>query len=180
MVFNLSLFDFTANDVSRSSEPFITSNRAFAERFDDLRKGKKRDMLVANDEDLEMSNGPETEMLVHPQASSETALNGDDTSPEPAIKRPVSSSSTPSEVESVPAFVKKRKQELAVKESTDNEFQEVVRKTYLIREGKRFYAMSIEYIVIYRILLKYLTVLFIYKDCNSHIIPTSRINFNKA
>jgi hypothetical protein len=32
-------------------------------------------MLVANGEDLEMSNGPETEMLVHPQASSETALN---------------------------------------------------------------------------------------------------------
>ena len=134
LLFNLSLFDFTANELSRSLEPFVKSTTEFSKRFEDAIKGKGKDILVVSGDDIEIPQlvvpGTETPAS-DTQSCNGTALNIS------RNKRPSSSSCSPLEVEPTPAFVKKLKQDVSVKESSDSEFQKVIREKYLIQEGKR-------------------------------------------
>ena len=132
LLFNLSLFDFTANELSRSLEPFVKSTTEFSKRFEDAIKGKGKDILVVSGDDIEIPQlvAPGTETPASDtQSCNGTALN--------ISQNKRVSSCSPPEVEPTPAFVKKLKQDVSVKESSDSEFQKVIREKYLIREGKR-------------------------------------------
>ena len=133
--FKMSLFDFTANDFSRTFEPYMQSNGAFARRFQDYISGKPRNSLTSKD--LEISPNKSVSPVNQPESRCD--------SPQHLLhaKRPATTIPLP-EVESPPACVKKIKHNDRPTQIKNTEFKTAVVEKYSLREGMNIIVVLID------------------------------------
>ncbi len=140
LVFNIGLFDFTANTVSKKFEPFVKSNDTFCDEVNRSIKPNARGIKPVSptvtqiiDDDLMGIDLAETTLISKEKTSPANEPKNQQTRP---AKRPAEISKP--EVDPLPLAVKRQKQLDSSddeKQQADKAFLEIVKNEYLIREG---------------------------------------------
>jgi hypothetical protein len=139
LVFDIGLFDFTANAISKKFEPFLKSKDTFCDEVNSFINPAMEPMSPTIIED-DISMGielAETALISKPSPAHDES---EDRQTRPS-KRPAPTSKP--EVDPLPLAVKRQKQldSTGENQQADKAFLEIVKKEYLIREGIYQYIM---------------------------------------
>jgi hypothetical protein len=129
LAFDICGFDYTASVISHRFEPFVVSTEKFSLEVRNAIKGLEKRSLP---DDVGSSHA-----LMHENDVSGTTLVNENLSRERPAKRPANH--VPTEVDPLPAELKKQKKEEYIEYDEDKGFLDMVKKNYLIREGMRKY-----------------------------------------
>lgn len=129
--FGLNLFDFTANELSRSLEPFVKEKTSFCERANGIINKEQQEKLAEHQSVIEISDEmpPSLEEILNPVPPTRTETVGE--------KRRLSKEFLP--VDPLPPTIKRQKLSSADENSAyDETFLARVKREFLIKEGMQF------------------------------------------